>query len=498
MIVPALSSHKKLLEILIVFGIIYALVSLVNHYNFRTYALDLGLVNHAVYDYAHFRVNYSTLLLDAAPMNFLGSHFTLLPILFSPLYWLLGSYTMLLVQIAAILFGGTGIYVYCRHRTPDTSMPLLITAQFFLMWGIYSALAFDYHDNVVGAMFLPWFLHYFDLRKYRPALVFYLLLIISKENMALWGIFIAGACFIHYFKDKQARGVAFLILLSTILYFVVITSVVMPQLNTTHHQFAQLFRYQHLGNSIGSIASYLLQNPRVVFQHLFLNTTGNPEFNNIKTELYSMILLSGGVAFLFRPWYLLMLLPVFAQKLLTHDFTLWGINYQYSIEFAPVLAVATFEASSRFKLVNQKKYLLLFLVLTLAATSITLVKRKSKWFIKPQIQFQRSLHYRSLFDRNKLQATLGLIPDNAPVSASSCLTPRLVEREKLYHFPVIRDAAYVLLVKTTEEGTYPLTPAAYEQKIAQLRQNPAFTIIYEDEQAILFRRLSTEETQLNR
>src|SRR5919112_4805384 len=110
MMAPAFKSHKFVILILILFGIIYGLISLVNHYNFRTYALDLGLVNHAIYDYAHFRVNYSTLLLDAAPMNFLGSHFALLPILFSPLYWILGSYTLLVVQIAAVLFGGVGVY----------------------------------------------------------------------------------------------------------------------------------------------------------------------------------------------------------------------------------------------------------------------------------------------------------------------------------------------------------------------------------------------------
>ncbi|MDQ4138935.1 MAG: DUF2079 domain-containing protein, partial [Bacteroidota bacterium] len=280
MIAPALKSHKLLILILIFFGIIYGLISLVNHYNFRTYALDLGLVNHAVYDYAHFRVNYSTLLLDAAPMNFLGSHFSLLPVLFSPLYWMLGSYTMLVVQIAAVLFGGIGIYVYCWHRTANAALPLIVTAQFYLMWGIYSALAFDYHDNVVGAMCLPWFLHYFDQKKYLLATVFYVLLVISKENMALWGIFIAIACLGKYFSDKSARKVALGLAFITTLYFIVVTSVIMPELNTTHRQFAQLIRYQHLGNSIGSIAQYIVQHPQVVFAHLSLNTTGNPEFNN--------------------------------------------------------------------------------------------------------------------------------------------------------------------------------------------------------------------------
>ena len=488
MIAPALKSQKKLIILLIVFGIIYGLISLVNHYNFRTYALDLGLVNHAIYDYAHFRVNYSTLLIDAAPMNFLGSHFTLLPILFSPLYWLLGSYTMLVVQIAAVLFGGVGVYVFCRHRTTNPAIPLIVTAQFYFMWGIYSALAFDYHDNVVGAMFLPWFLHYFDQKKYRLAIVYFTLLVISKENMTLWGIFIAVACLGKYYSHKPSRKVAFGLAVITTFYFVVVTSVIMPELNTTHRQFAQLIRYQHLGSSIGSIMQHLLQNPQVIFQHLFFNTTGDPKFNNIKAELYSMILLSGGFALIFRPWYLFMLIPVFAQKLLTHDFMLWGINYQYSIEFAPVLALATYDLSSRFKPKAQKRFLLLCLGLTLAAITVTLVKRKSKWFIKPQVQFQRSMHYRSLFKQDQLHEVLKALPGQVPVSASSCLTPRLVNREKLYHFPVIRDALFIVLVKNTEEGTYPLTPQEYSQKIVQLRQNAAFNLIFEDDQLIIFKK----------
>ncbi len=483
-----MSDNKKLMGIMVLFGIIYALVSLVNHYNFRTYALDLGLVNHAVYDYAHFRINYSTLLLDARPMNFLAAHFTLLPLLFSPLYWIFGSYTLLVIQIGAILFGGYGVYVYCQNRTRLAFAPFLVLMQFYLMWGIYSALSFDYHDNVVGAMFLPWFIHYFDRRKFLVAAGFFVLLLISKENMALWGIFMALACLWRYFPDKQARPVAAVLAIVALGYFLLVTEVWMPQLNTTHRLFAQLIRYQHLGNSTGAIAWNLITHPQLLWQHLFFNTTGNPDYNYIKAELYGVLLLSGGISIFFRPWYLLMLVPIMAQKLLTHDFVLWGIGYQYSIEFAPVLALATFDTANRLNIKAQKRYLGLFLILTLAATAVTLVKRKSKWFIKPLVQFQRPMHYRSLFDREKLHAALQTIPDQVPVSASSCLTPRLVEREKLYHFPVIRDAAYIVLVKTSEE-TYPLSPATYQQKIQELRQNSLFKVLFEDEQLIIFRRV---------
>jgi uncharacterized membrane protein len=400
---------------------------------------------------------------------------------------------MLVIQIGAILFGGYGVYVYCRNRTTLVYAPFLVLLQFYLMWGIYSALSFDYHDNVVGAMFLPWFIHYFDRKRYWPAAGFFVLLLISKENMALWGVFISLGCLWRYFPDKQARPVAAMLAIGALGYFLLVTEVWMPRLNTTHHLFAQLIRYQHLGGSTGAIAWNLLTHPQLLVQHLFLNTIGNPDFNYIKAELYGVLLLSGGLSVFFRPWYLLMLVPIMAQKLLTHDFVLWGIAYQYSIEFAPVLALATFDAANRLSLKAQKRYLGLFLVLTLATTTVTLVKRKSKWFIKPLVQFQRPMHYRSLFNREKLHAALQTIPDQVPVSASSCLTPRLVEREKLYHFPVVRDATFIALVKTSEE-TYPLSPAAYQQKIKDLRQNRLFRITFEDEQVIIFRRLPDNQS----
>ena len=50
------NSWKYLAIILIVFGTVYVLISFVNHYNFRTYALDLGAYTNALYKYAHFQL----------------------------------------------------------------------------------------------------------------------------------------------------------------------------------------------------------------------------------------------------------------------------------------------------------------------------------------------------------------------------------------------------------------------------------------------------------
>ena len=93
------------------FAIVYSLISLVNHYNFRTYAYDLGLMNNAMYDYAHFRFNNCTII-QPELKNYLSEHFELFILLLSPFSYLFGTYTLLIFQIVAILFGGFGVYRY--------------------------------------------------------------------------------------------------------------------------------------------------------------------------------------------------------------------------------------------------------------------------------------------------------------------------------------------------------------------------------------------------
>ena len=74
---------KRLFLVVVVFGILYCMISLVNHYNFRTYALDLGAYTNALYDYVHFRWNDSTVFKEVGE-NLLSDHFDLYLIIWSP------------------------------------------------------------------------------------------------------------------------------------------------------------------------------------------------------------------------------------------------------------------------------------------------------------------------------------------------------------------------------------------------------------------------------
>ena len=66
----------RLLLILSLFALLFCAISLVNHYQFRTYALDLGMFNHALYNFSQGNIPAFTLGSDGNEMPFLATHFS--------------------------------------------------------------------------------------------------------------------------------------------------------------------------------------------------------------------------------------------------------------------------------------------------------------------------------------------------------------------------------------------------------------------------------------
>ena len=270
-------------------GVVYALISLVNHYLFKTYTLDLGLYTHALYEYAHFRVADCSVF-KAVPQNLLSDHFDLYLMILSPLVYLFGSYTLLLVQIAAALLGGWGIYKLIGLYTDDDWMPVLASAAFFFSFGIIHALSYDYHSNVLTAMMLPWLLYFLKKRQFGWASLLVVLFVIGKENMSLWLFFIALGLMWDYRKDKQAFWHLAAYAVFSIAYFFIVNMIVMPKLGGSGGGFA---RYAYLGDNYAEMAKHLLKHPAEAFRLLYVNHSGFARYDGVKMEFYTCVLASG-------------------------------------------------------------------------------------------------------------------------------------------------------------------------------------------------------------
>ena len=444
-----LNRRKKTITLATVFtvaGVLYCLISLVNHYLFKTYALDLGLYTHAVYDYAHFRSADCSMFKPLA-QNLLSDHFDLYLPLLSPLVYVFGSYTLLIIQIVAALLGGWGVYKLISLHTEDDWMPILAAVVFFLSFGIIHAIAYDYHSNVLTAMMLPWLLYFLKRRKFLLSSLFVVLFVIGKENMSLWLFFISIALMWDYRKDKKTLWHLTVYALFSIAYFLIVNMLVMPRLGGNGGGFA---RYAHLGDNYVDIAGRLLTHPLETLKMLFTNTGPFSRFDGIKEEFYMCALATGMLLTLLKPNYLLMLIPLIAQKMLAIDPMFWGISMQYSVEFMPVIVISSFLVLIKLKRQRLRRILAFSLLLsTILTTFYTIGVPKSEVWLDQLCVYQGRHYEQKDFDVHYAYEVIEMIPNDASVCAITPFVPHLAMRDEIRNFANTMDIKtdYVLITE---------------------------------------------------
>ena len=446
---PNKNGRNKVITLATVFtaaGVLYALISFVNHYLFKTYTLDLGLYTNALYDYAHFRMADCSMFKPVTD-SLLSDHFDLYLMLLSPLVYIFGSYTLLVVQIAAALLGGWGVYKLIKLYTDNPWLPILAMATLFFSFGIIHAIAFDYHSNVLTAMMLPWLLYFLKQKKHGLATLFAVLFVIGKENMSLWLFFIAIGLMWDYRKDKKTLWYLGGYAVFALVYFVVINMVVMPRLGGTGGGFA---RYAYLGDNYAEIAKNLVSHPWEAIKILFTNTLGKPQYDGIKTEFYLCALATGLLLTLLKPNYFLMLVPLIAQKMLASDRLFWGISFQYSVEFMPVLIVASFLVIIKLKKQIPQMLLACALLLSTILTTFYTVGVPKSLILVDQLCVYQGRHYEQKeFDTEYARQLIRQIPDDVSVCAARMFVPHLAMRKEIYDFhsvaPKVR-ADYMLIL----------------------------------------------------
>ncbi len=475
--------NKYLLLIILIFGILYSLISIVNHYNFRTYALDLGAYTNALYDYIHFQWNDSTVFKEVKE-NLLSDHFDLYLILFSPLSLIFKSYTLLIVQIFFILSGGLGIYKYFSLLGKPTSLALCATLYFYLFFGVFSAVSFDYHSNVVAASVIPWFFYLLKQRKIIGAGLMVLFILISKENISLWLAFICLGLIVEYRKDPLLRNYLFFSFIICILYFVLITAIVMPWLsnNKTYPH----FHYSFLGNNSFEALVFLIKHPLASLKILFINHTNQPFGDYAKAEFHILLLISGLPLLILKPQYILMLIPIYFQKLFHDDYAMWGIDGQYSIEYAPIMAIGIFLVINEFRNKRIAKLISVIVLITTLSCTIRIMDHTILFTDKSRIRIYQCSHYSRDYSVHKVHEQLSKIPENAIVSAQSPFLPHLAYRDNIYQFPLIKDAEFIIY--SEKEEPYPTDRDTFSSITTALENSKEWTVKYKDENLTILKK----------
>lgn len=468
------------------FAIVYCSISLVNHYNFRTNAYDLGIYNNMIYSYSHLKLNHTSIQ-QPQISNAFADHFEPVFFVFAPFYWIFGSYTLLIIQILFVLAGGIGAMKYVQLFSSNNNLSIAALIQFYSMWGIYSALAFDFHNNITAAMMVPWLMFFVHQQKWKYAAAAWLIIILSKENMALYGIFVCLGLALHYYKEKHIRNFLAGLTIISAIYFVCIVKVFIPMFHAPGVGYLYDGMYQSLGSTPQQIFENLVNKPGYLFSQLFENYK-DPYYNGIKSELHFSVLISGGIFLLYRPQFLVILIPIYLQKLFNSDPARWGINYHYSIEFVPVLTIATAVFFHDVKREGIKKYApYLIAVVTLVYTIAKIDSRVSTWYDKIGTRFYAKEHYHTTYNSATLARSLNDLPlqETDAVSAQSTLVPRLAGRDSIYMYPNVAHARYIVLAPKT--NVYPLNDS-FNYSLDTLSRSLNWELVLKKEEVLLFKR----------
>lgn len=444
-----LQKHRRLIATgLVVLAVgVYAVLSIGNHLAFRTYGLDLGLYTHALYDYAHLRSSDGSFFLWQ-PSNLLADHFDLYLVLLSPLVYLLGNWTLLVVQLCALGVGMAGMYRLAS--TLDGRAWFALTAMVLLPvgFGVWHAYSFDYHSNVVAAMLLPWLVVATRQKRVWATAVLAALMAVAKETSALWVVAVLAGLMFDCRRDRRMLRTLGLTAAGCVVWFLLTTMVVMPALGSTSQGFR---RYEWMGASMGQVAVWLLTHPLEALRDVFVDFTPAHDSGVLKREFFVCILASGMLLAAFKPNYLIMTIPPLAMKMLSsHAENLWGVAFHYNVELGVVAAVGAVVVLARMKSTRWRAATAGAAVVLSALTLGYTVHEPHTRIRIGNVRIMDSRHYRQPdFDSAAARRMLGSIPADASVCATTMFTPHLAARDKVYIFPMGQayDAEYYLLVR---------------------------------------------------
>ncbi len=381
--------------ILIVFFFVwFSLFSILRHMNGQSFLFDLGYYDQLIWQVAHGKPLFSTLLENHPWLD----HFSPSIFLLSPIYFFWSSpIVILLTQSVLISLGAYPIYKIGLEKTKNFALSLSIAFSYLMFWGIHNAIAFDFHPLALAAPLLAFMVWFYEQKRY---LSFYLAMVVFaglQENylifLAAFGVFLALG-----YKD-YIRGIVITIVAS--LLFALLIFVAIP------HYFGGSYFYLPSGATSSFTPTTLVQN--------FVN---EPE----KREVIWFTFAPFAFLPLLSPPHLLLFFEEFAGRFLLNNPNWWGLGYHYNALLATLSTLATIEVVKKFP---KKTYRYMSLYLIVAALA-------SYWYIQPDTIKVLQSSFWNLSYGDSIRALVQQIPNDASVAAGNNIGAQLSGRNEVY------------------------------------------------------------------
>ena len=329
---------------------------------------DLGIMHQTVYNtFISIKTGDWSRFLELT--NPLGSnqikrmaiHNDILLALLAPFYFLhSGPETLLVIQAAIIALGALAIFKIANLILQKNKYAALLALIFSLAYLLYPPLEraniFDFHAVVLATAFLLFMFYFWLVKKYLFSLIFFVLSLFSKEQVALttmmFGLYAFLNCHCERLKgakQSQLKGLkgllrpppwrgprndrewffSFLIVILSIFWFIFSVFYLIPLSRGGNH-FA-VSRYSDFGDSPLRIILGVFTNPDSIFKYVFRTDSLNYLINLLGPIGYLSLL---------SPIQLLITLPEFAINLLSKNPNMKNIIYHYTAVITPFVFIS--------------------------------------------------------------------------------------------------------------------------------------------------------------
>ncbi|MCB9569018.1 MAG: DUF2079 domain-containing protein [Myxococcales bacterium] len=421
--------------------------ALIDHRNIWTQFFDLGIYDNILWHTLHGDFLGSSVI---AYGKHWAAHFDPILALLVPFYALAPNAETLLI-IQAIWLGSAvfPIYLLARDRLQSRWIGVALALALALHPALHGVNMFDFHSLALAIPLMCWAVYLVDRRSWLlwPALA---LLLACREDMALLACFIGA----YALLGRRLR-VGLGIIAGSIAYLAFVKLAVMPD--------AALLMQADNTYSYASFYSEMIPRPEEGVRGLVLSLVTNP--------IYALGVLCKEEKLIFMIQLLLPLafLPLFAGRArilwlygmafigLASRPHVFALNFQYSAVLFPMLFAATPQAlakigeSPRLRTLGIDGTRARAAAVAAILAASTLVSWKFGVLVENTAfkagwqPLTRDPDAKLRLRADRTREMVAKIPADAAVSASSEIGPQLSNRERIYRWPDVRDAEYMLL-----------------------------------------------------
>lgn len=253
---------------------------------------------------------------------------------FEPLLWVFAplcrrldpALVLLWAQELGFGLGALGLYALARKRDWERSLAWLAGFVYLCFAGSVTVAYYDFHLLSLALAVVPWLWWALESERYLLAVLFALLYLCLKENVAL--SLVGLGAYLIFVGPAKRRWLGVGLAVVGAATFIVIMKVVYPLFRQGEETMYFAKYYGHLGQNLGEFVHTLLTRPIYFVSTLFTR----PKLDYFVDVLAPFVFLP-----IWQPRYLLPIAPALFVNMLSNDANLLSHAYHYEAEIYPAL-----------------------------------------------------------------------------------------------------------------------------------------------------------------